>query len=108
MRLNGWGDKHGRIAGSFDVADSENEPCLWPADWISGEVRGWQVSQGRLSQAFNRISGRLYFLSYDDDGIKVGGCSLGGTEETSFPDLPRPMPEAPAEDLSTAAGVQPG
>jgi hypothetical protein len=93
------------LAGSFDIVDSENEPCLWVSDWLSAEIRGWQINQAQMSAAYERIKDRLHFLSYDADGIKVGRRALGGPIETTFPDLPRPIPEPPTADLSVESGA---
>ncbi len=84
------------LAASFDVADSENEPCIWLSDWLSGEIRNWIVAQASLSPAYETIKDRLQFIGYDEDGVKVSYQGLGGKVEKSFPDLPRPMPEPPA------------
>ncbi len=92
------------LGASFDVADSENEPCIWLADWLSGEIRKWIVAQATLSPAYETIKDRLQFIGYDEHGVKVSYRELGGEVEKSFPDLPRPMPQPPAADLS-ATGV---
>lgn len=88
------------LGASFDVADSESEPGIWLADWLSGEIRNWIVAQGTLSPAYHTVKDRLLFLGYDDDGVKVSYRELGGEVEKTFPDLPRPMPQPPAADKS--------
>lgn len=88
------------LSASFDVADSENEPCIWLTDWLSGEIRNWIVAQSTLSSAYETIQDRLQFIGYDEDGVKVSYRGLGGEVEKTFPDLPRPMPQPPVADQS--------
>jgi hypothetical protein len=88
------------MRATFDVADSENEPCVWLADWLSGEIRSWTVAQGTLSPAYRRIKRKLNFVGYDENGVKAAFHKLGGQADQYFPDLPRPMPEPPVTDLS--------
>lgn len=68
--------------------NSRDEPLLWVSDWVSNEVGKW--SKGiDLSQELSNLGDRFLVIGYDDDGIKRGTRTLGGTSDFEFGEIPR-------------------
>ena len=89
---------------SFNVANSESEPCLWISDWVSNELRAWCFNKP-LSPELESIKPQMTFLGLRNDGVKCSSRDIGVLAETEFPDLPRPLrrgdPTKPAEPTHT-------
>jgi hypothetical protein len=73
---------------TFSLADSEKEPCLWLADWVSNELRAW-AHHSPHSAAFEKAKPNIIFIGFDSNGVKGSSKEIGGHADQTYPELPR-------------------
>ena len=77
----------------FTLANSEQEPCLWIADWFCSEIIAWQKG-ANFSSALESCLQNAIFIGYDNLGKKASAKRPGGEIIEEFPDTPREIPIA--------------